>query len=524
MSDKKYFYQKEKVEAELKLFYEERDKEREAVKKREAYYEDIERRARKIATEIISQNSIYANERETSEGLQKGHKSVFGLSTVELLKEAEKSRGVYNAKRNELMKELMRKNSELKLSINNLKEQANLNSNRHKSDKEEIMLLRNKISEMVKNPTKGTYMIDTEQGKKAKQVIKEKVKEVNNNIQKRHLENILDDIESNEIKESNMPDKDKIDALTEKLQKCDASTWERAKNIFVTIGKTGFSLKPDIEKAHKERLEEQAKKKNINNIENLLKNLNDGFDKLENLGVVDKGTFTYWKSTVTYYLLTGIGVKVYKNLLGEAPKTAEITEVVSCHHNPQHGYGIIKLAELMREYPNRFSEISEYNKGEKGKTLNVKVRLEDGSLEAKTIEPDIVFRETFEGVNEERYIEYELGTQKPDEYYNKINKYVNRGVDNIFFLFPNDMTRNNFKRHIKNFIAKKKEKGIEYPDLKFYLYTTKEFIDMCANKEDWVPYNSENDSRYSKTPEELKAEEKKKTDGEITGNRTRIRR
>ena len=99
------------------------------------------------------------------------------------------------------------------------------------------------------------------------------------------------------------------------------------------------------------------------------------------------------------------------------------------------------------------------------------MRLEDGSLEAKTIEPDIVFRETFEGVNEERYIEYELGTQKPDEYYNKINKYVNRGVDNIFFLFPNDMTRNNFKRHIKNFIAKKKEKGIEYPDLKFYLYT-----------------------------------------------------
>lgn len=474
----------------LRLTLEEREKERAVDEKRWAQVESHDKFIRKLCLDIIAKWNIGREDIDSS--LKKGAINYEKLPTDKLITEANAKRREYDEERTNLMKGLFDELAEARREIEDLKVHKEIDDNTIVAKKNEIHKLKLQLIEATKNSsgksnekkieTHTVVSVSEEDKIKAKALILE-AESISEKKEIKDLSAACSKLKKNKHNAT----QEKVDEIVEELTN-GGKNWEKPKILFNIIGQTGLSIKNDIEAEYAKRIREVSKSNNTP--VNILYSLN----KLVEIGILTEGTFSYFNGTLKYYLLTGLGSAAYFKIRGKEAADSQYSKVCAAHANPRHGYGIIYIANLMREYPERFSNISEFNKGNMGKTLEVEI-IEEVDGEKKVtqckIEPDIAFDEG----KSEKYIEYELVTQTSDEYNRKIEKYIMHGEKELYFIFPEIALKESFEKTITQYLAAKKKSGVDFSDVKFYLYTIDEFKNMCEMGEPWEPWNKKKETK-----------------------------
>lgn len=485
----KDYAQENRAMTTLRTTIEERDKERENNKRIEAEHKEVDSAIRELCEIIISKRDMNSGSDKVLL-LKTGAVNYKKYPTKKLINEAKKARKEYDEIRTNLMKELHKKNSELKLECINLQEHDKINREALQLKSDEIHALKKKIIEDGQKNTKPSKEVKTTTNVKTTE--EEKVRTAKTVVAAEKIATERGDEKlAKALRKNKSPNTDRerqIKEMTEIINQ-GGITWERAKIIFGIIGRTGASLTTDIEKEYKKYLANKKKYKTDEELEREAKRYNYALSRLTDAGLLEKGSFNLSGPRV-YYQMSSLGNVIFRNIEGREAVPSHYAKVTAAHSSPQHGYGIVEIASIMREYPGRFMNISEFNK-ETAKNLVTHIE-KDGEVVEARIEPDIIFDEKFtnaEGarVIEERYIEYELVTQSKDEYFTKIEKYIMRGTKDLFFIFPNGDLKTAFQRYVNQYLSKKKEKGIDFSDVNFYLYTTEEFSLMCEDGKSWKP-------------------------------------
>ncbi len=140
------------------------------------------------------------------------------------------------------------------------------------------------------------------------------------------------------------------------------------------------------------------------------------------------------------FRLTHIGSKLYKSHFGSEAVTSELERVIAEHDNPEHGYGIMDVAEVL-EKSGRYSEVSLWNRKNAIKLSEYSVYI-----------PDIIAK----AGNRVEYIKYERGTHTQADFNAKCNKMC-QVTRFLHFVVPNTETLNG--RIIPQIQAWIKEKG-----------------------------------------------------------------
>ena len=493
----------------LKLTLEERDKEREAHEKQWEQVKTNDKLTRKLCLDILAKWNI--GREDIDESLKKNAVSFEKLSTDKLIAEAQKKRKEYDEERTNIMKGLFDELTDAKRQISNLEAHNIATENKISQKNEQILVLKDLIKETKKVQSSSNQKSAVMKAQRSKADV-QRQRQINKEAEAlaekeeaKKLQQAQEQLNSIETKYKNQIEDIKpntIKRLANELIKNEK--YELAKNVFCVMCRTGKSLKQDIIKdANKKRLEATGKE--------LVSEtpFNNAFQRLIELGLISEGSFTDAITKRTFYEVTGTGSSVFFELDGKEPKESEYSKVSAYHDNPSHGYGILGVANIMREYKKRFSHISEFNRGNQGVILDVNMVVkEDGKSKEikKKIFPDIAFTED----NEERYLEYELVTQQQQEYNEKIEKYIMHGEKGLYFVFPKVELKASFQKIIQQYLKLKLKEGVDFSDIKFYLYTFKEFEKMCQNGEDWVAWDMKTiNVEEEKNEEEIPAEDKK---------------
>ena len=137
-----------------------------------------------------------------------------------------------------------------------------------------------------------------------------------------------------------------------------------------------------------------------------------------------------------YYRLTGLGEALYTYMTNKKPEMSMWWKIIQVHASLEHGMNIIRIAEAMREYPEVYTEVDEWQR-------HNSIEVEFPQYDLKTRErrmvkgryiPDIAFK--YKGEDRLYYIEFERNTCSNDQFAEKCEKMcrVNR---RMLFVVPN---------------------------------------------------------------------------------------
>lgn len=139
------------------------------------------------------------------------------------------------------------------------------------------------------------------------------------------------------------------------------------------------------------------------------------------------------RSKFMVYRLSEIGHRLFKEHFGTAPVLSELDIIISQHDNPNHGYGILALAQILKE-SNKFDSVVTDRK-------HNTIKLRRGG----TYIPDIIASIG----NKKFYIEYECGTHVQSDFSAKCNKML-QVTNAIYIVTPN---RDILQKRIMNQVA-----------------------------------------------------------------------
>lgn len=126
------------------------------------------------------------------------------------------------------------------------------------------------------------------------------------------------------------------------------------------------------------------------------------------------------RSKFMVYRLSEIGHRLFKEHFGSPPVLSELDIIISQHDNPNHGYGILALAQILRD-SNQFDSVVTDRKSNT-------IKLRRGG----TYIPDIIASVE----NKKFYIEYECGTHIQSDFSAKCNKIL-QVTNSIYIVTPN---------------------------------------------------------------------------------------
>ena len=165
------------------------------------------------------------------------------------------------------------------------------------------------------------------------------------------------------------------------------------------------------------------------------------------------------------YTLTEMGQRLYKSKFGNVAKMSESEKVIAEHDNLSHGYGILSVAEVIRQ-SNQFDSVTTNRK------VNT-IHLHNG------IEyiPDIVCKTDKTTI----YVEYEMGTHTQTDFNNKCGKML-MASKNLYFVVPNqDVLRESMVPKIQKWVDSKSKQVLS--GAKIYL-TTAQNLSQCNFSDD----------------------------------------
>ena len=212
--------------------------------------------------------------------------------------------------------------------------------------------------------------------------------------------------------------------LAEFRDKMSDTMWD----ILYVIGHDGISIYSDIEGKVLER-----------NPNILPSRVRTAMTACDTIGVVAKEEMRLPISSKMFaYRLSDIGERIYQEHFSERPIACELDKVIAEHDNPEHGYGIMEIAQVLQA-KGWYAEISTNNRKKA-------IKLESN----KRYIPDIIGT-TAQGINE--YFEYERGTHTQADFNDKCNKMI-KVTRTLYFITPNkDTIKKIIKPKIENWIA-----------------------------------------------------------------------
>lgn len=215
--------------------------------------------------------------------------------------------------------------------------------------------------------------------------------------------------------------------LTEYQNKITGLMWK----ILEIIGKEGLSAYTEIEARVNEAFPDEVTKATVRM----------SVRSLYSMGIlVQEQVSDPLRSKFMVYRMSEIGQRLFKDHFHEIPVLSELDKIISQHDNPNHGYGIRALWNILTEN-GLFDSVSMERKENT-------IKLRRGGIYI----PDIIAKKG----NRTLYIEYECGTHVQTDFSVKCNKMV-QVTDQLYIVTPN---RDVLQKRIMNQMAMWiKEKG-----------------------------------------------------------------
>lgn len=135
------------------------------------------------------------------------------------------------------------------------------------------------------------------------------------------------------------------------------------------------------------------------------------------------------------YSLTNFGKTLYRFLFGKEPHEAEMDVVIRHHGTLEHGYGILKTAEMISEMA--------FVRNSGAKVISL-TRRKDYAIKTKdnsSYIPDIILIQKMKDEEQRRYLEYETGKCTKSDFFAKCNKIASFSRY-LNFIVPNQEVKN----------------------------------------------------------------------------------
>lgn len=182
--------------------------------------------------------------------------------------------------------------------------------------------------------------------------------------------------------------------LQEYIDKCKEVEWA----VMEMIGTYGISKYTEIYKRCLECYPSLTEKK-----------VRSAVGSLSGMGAVRSAKLELPTSRCNVYELTALGERIYLAHFDKKPVMSEMTKVCKLHDNPNHGYGIMELEQILVD-SGRYVSVESSNRSQP-------IEIEIDGHKVQYI-PDIICRSN----KFTDYYEYELGTHPQHEFNLKCNK------------------------------------------------------------------------------------------------------
>lgn len=193
--------------------------------------------------------------------------------------------------------------------------------------------------------------------------------------------------------------------------------------------------------------------------------LRSTFKYLKGFGIIEEEIISIkGKFFVCYF--TSKGRQIYKAIFDNSPVLSEAEKIITEHNNLIHGYGIMDVAEILRQHI-EFKTISEWNRK---KPIN----LHNGT----SYIPDIIC-ETKEG--RKMYIEFECGNHTQINFNAKCNKMLS--VTPILnFIVPNRKVEETIITQVNQWIKNKGQQAISHATVRITSSALIDNVNLLDNK------------------------------------------
>lgn len=178
------------------------------------------------------------------------------------------------------------------------------------------------------------------------------------------------------------------------------------------------------------------------------------------------------------YSLTDIGKMLYKDRYGKNVSEPEADMIIREHTSIEHGYGILQLGAFLKKHPERYKNISIFNRKNPLKIPNTN----------RAYIPDISYESEFNGKTYKNYIEYETGACNEENLVDKLNKiwYFSKRIQ---IVVPSQIIAEGYIKKIEKYALKKEEKNPgALKGKKILIASAKWFVEhiVTNNEEHWA--------------------------------------
>ena len=207
------------------------------------------------------------------------------------------------------------------------------------------------------------------------------------------------------------------------------------KLLIGVIGDTGYSQRNDI---YEEALKRNPNIKSESRIKTALYGLRGDIKQGKNViyVIIDiRKCPVPGSGNFNVYSLTNFGKTLYRFLFGKEPHEAEMDVVIRHHGTLEHGYGILKTAEMISEMA--------FVRNSGAKVISL-TRRKDYAIKTKdnsSYIPDIILIQKMKDEEQRRYLEYETGKCTKSDFFAKCNKIASFSRY-LNFIVPNQEVKN----------------------------------------------------------------------------------
>lgn len=195
---------------------------------------------------------------------------------------------------------------------------------------------------------------------------------------------------------------------------------------------------------------------------------------LTNIGLLNKEPIKNpLKGNLFVYQMTDMGSRVFKDKYGKLPAASELDQITAEHDNPNHGYGIRFIGELLRDSGD-FKEVCDMNR---------KHPISIGNNISYI--PDLICTDK-NGVK--MYIEYECANHTQTNFSAKCNK-MSKVTSVLNFIAPNREAVNKLMKEVEAWIASRGDgKAIRHITVRITSAVQIRGMDLSQNKNWKVVY------------------------------------
>lgn len=404
-------YQYNRLIAQYNDFSKQVEQKEKRWKEMEDRFSVVEMYARELCEAILAKD-------KTETGLGANY-SWGSVDVVELLKKAKISFQNYNTSRSNLLKSLYAQSEDRRKELESLKAKSVEDVYNHNPKINETI---KKVNEVVNSPEGKSYTQGVIDFFDSDDIEDAPVKSGKNNIKTGTTSSkfMLSDHHQKEKQKKHNNKQDISNTQNNKSQERFTLNYAEAenisnkmtqheKNIIQTMGDTGVMTIDGI-------IAKSIKATGRTTLTTSIKSL-------KNKDIVESYAVSCGIQTRTFvYRLTALGESMYQYLYKKKPVMSEWQKVISEHSSIDHGCNIIEMANIMRNYPDAYSYVNEWNRNHPIDVVIPKYNVNTKKIEKTKGEyvPDIVFRYA----NDQRnyYIEFERNTCSTEQFNEKCEK------------------------------------------------------------------------------------------------------